>query len=165
MRTGDTGGTRWGAFSPNGQLLATAGADHDVRLWNVSTPTHATALGSPLTGHTGKVTWAGFSPDGRTLAAASDDRTVLLWDVTDPARPAPWGKGLTAGHVDAIETAAYRPNGQLLATAGLDGTIELTPFGFNETIRRICHSTIGLLTPDQWSTYIRELPYASPCRG
>ncbi|MDF2265179.1 hypothetical protein P2Q00_06945 [Streptomyces coacervatus] len=163
MRTGDTGGTYWGAFSPDGRLLATAGAGHDVRVWNVSAPAHASALGRSLTGHTGVVTWAGFSPDGRTLAAAGDDRTVLLWDMTDPARPASWGKGLTAGHTAAIETAAYRPDGRLLATAGTDGSIRLTPLGLDQAIRRICTSTAGLLTPAQWSDDIPELAYASPC--
>ncbi|WP_067008497.1 helix-turn-helix domain-containing protein [Streptomyces cellostaticus] len=163
IRTGDTGGTRWGAFSPDGRLLATAGAGHDVRLWNVSAPAHATGLGTALTGHTGAVTWVGFSPDGRTLAAAGDDRSVLMWNLDDPARPAPWGRGLTAGHTDAIETAAYRPDGRLLATAGPDGTIELTPLALDQAIRRICTDTTGLLTPAQWPHYVTELPYAPPC--
>ncbi|MGW7260200.1 nSTAND1 domain-containing NTPase [Streptomyces sp. NPDC054834] len=165
VRTGDTGGTLWGAFSPDGRLLATAGMGHDVRLWNISAPAHTTPLGTSLTGHTGPVTWVGFSADGRTLATAGVDRSVLMWDVADPARPAPWGKGLTAGHTDAIATAAYRPDGRLLATAGPDGTIEFTPLGLDQAIRRICSSTTGLLTPAQWPGYIPELPYAPPCHG
>ncbi|RPE38927.1 WD40 repeat protein [Streptomyces sp. Ag109_O5-1] len=165
IRTVDTGGTLWGAFSPDGRLLATAGVGHDVRLWNLSDPAHASATGSSLTGHTGRVTWVGFSPDGHTLASAGEDRSVLLWDLTDLTRPAPWGKALTAGHTEAIETAAYRPDGQLLATAGPDGTIELTPLGLGQAIRRICAGTAGQLTPPEWRDYIRELPYAQPCRA
>ncbi|MFI1764994.1 helix-turn-helix domain-containing protein [Streptomyces sp. NPDC020800] len=165
IRTGDTGGTRWGAFSPDGRLLATAGAGHDVRLWNVSAPARATALGTALTGHTSAVSWVGFRPGGRTLAAAGEDRTVLLWDLTDPARPAPWGRGLTAGHTEAIETAAYSPDGRLLVTAGPDGTIQLTPLGLGQAVRRICATTAGLLTAAQWTSYIPELPYATPCQG
>ncbi|MCK7622453.1 WD40 repeat domain-containing protein [Streptomyces sp. RS10V-4] len=165
IRTGDTGGTRWGAFSPDGRLLATAGAGHDVRLWNVRIPAQAAPVGGTLTGHTGPVTWVGFSPDGHTLASAGEDRSVRLWDLTDPARPAPWGRALTAGHTDAMATAAYRPDGQFLATAGLDGTIAFTPLGIDQAIRRICASTAGLLTPGQWRDYVRELPYAQPCRA
>ncbi|MEU7061333.1 helix-turn-helix domain-containing protein [Streptomyces sp. NPDC046197] len=165
IRTSDTGGTLWGAFSPDGRLLATAGVGHDVRLWNVSAPAHASAIGSSLTGHTGRVTWVGFSADGRTLTSAGEDRSVLLWDLTDLTRPAPWGRALTAGHTEAIETAAYRPDGQLLATAGPDGTIELTSLGLGQAIRRICASTGGQLTPLQWRNYIREFPYAQPCRA
>lgn len=164
IRTDDTGGTRWGAFSPDGRLLATAGVGHEVRLWNLSNTAHTLAIGNSLTGHTGQVTWVGFSPDGHTLASAGEDRNILLWDLTDPARPARWGKALTAGHTEGIETAAYRPDGQLLATAGPDGMIELTPLGLGQAIRRICASTAGQLTPTQWRDYIRELPYAQPCR-
>ncbi|MEU6772161.1 helix-turn-helix domain-containing protein [Streptomyces sp. NPDC046759] len=165
LRTGDTGGTLWGAFSADGRLLATAGVGHDVRLWNVSSPAHASAIGSSLTGHTGRVAWVDFSADGRTLASAGEDRSVLLWDLTDLTRPVPWGRALTAGHTEAIATAAYRPDGQLLATAGPDGTIEFTPFGLGRAIRRICATTAGQLTPTQWRDYVRELPYARPCRA
>ncbi|MGW2640135.1 nSTAND1 domain-containing NTPase [Streptomyces sp. NPDC001348] len=163
LRTGDTGGTLWGAFSPDGRLFATAGMGHDVRIWNVSAPAHATALGRALTGHTGAVTWVAFTPDGRTVAAAGD-RSVLMWNVTDPVRPVPWGKGLTAGHTGTIDTAAYRPDGQMLATGGPDGAIEFTSLGLDRAIRRICASTNGLLTPEQWPDYIPERPYAPACR-
>ncbi|MFF0163744.1 helix-turn-helix domain-containing protein [Streptomyces sp. NPDC005263] len=165
IRTGDTGGTLWGAFSPDGRLLATAGVGHDVRLWNVRTPAHASAVGRSLTGHTGRVTWVGFSADGHTLASTSEDRSVLLWDLTDPARPDPWGRALTAGHTEAIATGAYRPDGQLLATAGPDGTIEFTSLRLGPAIRRICAGTAGQLTSAQWQNYVRELPYAQSCRA
>ncbi|MGW1599947.1 nSTAND1 domain-containing NTPase [Streptomyces eurythermus] len=164
IRTGDTGGTLWGAFSPDGRLLATAGVGHDVRLWNVGTPAHASAHGRALTGHTGRVTWVGFSADGRTLASTGEDRSVLLWDLSDSARPDPWGKALTAGHTTAMETAAYRPDGRLLATAGPDGLVEFTPLGLGPAVQRICTSTAGLLTPAQWRDYVRERPYTDPCR-
>jgi len=65
-------------FSPDGNLLASAGWDATVRLRDVAT---GKQHGEPLTGHTGVVEAVAFSPDGKLLASSSSDGTVRLWDV------------------------------------------------------------------------------------
>lgn len=63
------------AFSPNGQILATAGSSGVIYIWDAQTGNFLRTL----EGHTGWVGDLKFSPDGLFLASASADGTVRLW--------------------------------------------------------------------------------------
>ena len=65
-------------FSPNGKLLASGGADHEIIILE------SEGLGEldQLSGHIGEVNTLAFSPDGMILASGSRDTTVYLWDVS-----------------------------------------------------------------------------------
>ncbi|MFB4315172.1 WD40 repeat domain-containing serine/threonine protein kinase [Actinomadura sp. 21ATH] len=65
-------------FGRGGRILAAAGSEGTVRVWDVA---RRRQLGPALTGHGGAVLSVRFSPDGRTLATGGRDGTIRLWKV------------------------------------------------------------------------------------
>lgn len=104
------------AFSFDGKILASAGGEGTVRLWNVVTGKPA----GVLKGHEGAVHAIAFTNDGTLLASAGADKTVRLWSV-------PQGDALAVlpGHTDQVAALAFSPNGQMLASGGHDKTVKL----------------------------------------
>jgi RNA polymerase sigma factor (sigma-70 family) len=85
------------AFSPTGRLLAYAGPDCVIRVWDVQTGQEVAVF----RGHTGAVNALAFAADGKTLASASCDTTVLTWDLGAIAVKAPPMRVLTANELQA----------------------------------------------------------------
>ena len=67
------------SFSPDGQLLVSAGRDHDVIVWDVASGEIVHRFSEA---HSGSVADARFSPDGRWIVTAGP-RSARLWNVTD----------------------------------------------------------------------------------
>jgi RNA polymerase sigma factor (sigma-70 family) len=65
------------AVSPDGRLLAQAGLDGVVRVWETASGREV----GQFKGHRGRVATLAFAPDGKTLASGSADTTALIWDV------------------------------------------------------------------------------------
>jgi len=112
------------AFSPDGRILASAGNDRTVRLWDVATGNERTLL----EGHTHAVAAVAFSPDGQTLASASLDGTVKLWDVAAGKL-----RNSLRGHTDWVRSVAFTPDGRTLVSASTDGTLRLWDLADGET--------------------------------
>ena len=106
------------AFSPDRRVLASAGRDRSIRLWDVRT--HR-SLGAPLRGHADTVACVAFSPDGRVLASGGADGAIRLWQ----ARTHRSLGALLTGAGGAVAGVAFSPDGHLLASASYDGTIRL----------------------------------------
>jgi len=115
-RHGHAGQVTAVAIGMGGKLLASAGADKTVRLWDLATGT----LRQTLNGHDAPVFDVAFSPDGTRLASAGADHKVRIWDALT-------GKELHTliGHGGPVPRVAFAPDGTTLASAGLDGATRL----------------------------------------
>lgn len=160
--SGHTAPVTHAVFAPDMPVLATASDDKTIQLWDIRDPSQPTALGQPLTGHTEPVNSIAFSPDGQLLATAGSDKSVRLWDVGEPAEPKAAGEVLT-GHTASILSLVFDPESSTLATASTDSTIRRWDLDGERVIKRICATTRGVLTPQQWHQHIPQLPYDPPC--
>jgi WD40 repeat protein len=102
------------AFSPDGELLATASRD-DVIFWDAATGDEIAALPA------GDVNGVALSPDGELLATAEDHGPARLWDVESQEPTAALSSSAAWLH-----DVAFSPDGKLLATAASrDGDVQL----------------------------------------
>jgi hypothetical protein len=105
------------AFSlPNGDRLASAGADRTVRVWDVASGRQVLVLA----GHLDGVNQVAFSPDGAFIASVSDDRTLRLWDARTGAPLA-----ILRGDTQGVGALAFAPGGGQISTGSDDGSLRV----------------------------------------
>lgn len=134
------------AFSPDGKLLATAGYDRLIKLWDVAAGKERLVLRD----HSDSVYGLSFSPDGKLLASGGADRAVKVWDVATGTRLYTLGES-----TDWVYAVAWSPTGNRLAAAGVDrsirvweadakgGRIVQSAFGHEGPINRLVYSRDG----------------------
>jgi WD40 repeat protein/serine/threonine protein kinase len=116
----DKTGVHGVAFSPDGERLASAGADGSVRIWN----SRADKLLLEFRAHDKAACAVAFHPDGQHLASAGMDGWAKVWDLATGQEVfrAPSDANRPNG---AAYTVAFRPpDGRHLA-AGKDGVVSI----------------------------------------
>jgi WD40 repeat protein/transcriptional regulator with XRE-family HTH domain len=124
-RIDDSAGiVQWTALSPDRRLLAAAGDDGTLRLWDVTRPGRPTLITDLVAAHSQVPLYAAaFSPDGKVLAAAGVGGVIRLWTVS--------GSKLTAagrlpdGVGGTVFSLAFSPDSGTLAAGSSNGTVRL----------------------------------------
>ena len=150
------------AFSPDGDLLATAPNDGSVRLWSGDTGESIRVFRR----HDNRPDvesqlQPAFSPDGRLVAAPSyQDSAVALWDIESGALT------MLTADAEGPTVVAFSPDGRWLVSGHGDGLIRIWDLSINEPhvvltghdwlVQQVTFSPDGSrLATASWDTTIR----------
>lgn len=126
-------GVRCLAFSPSQPLLASAGDDAAVQLWQVPSGANVQRIRCRAR----PVTSLAFSADGLLLVSAGlGDPFTWLWETATGARVRRLG-----GHDTGVLGVAVSPDGDLLASGGADGIVNLRAMPGGDQIRALTAHT------------------------
>lgn len=104
------------AFSPDGQILLSAGADSVVNVWTLP----EIRLAKSFTRHRGKgtegVNCLAFAKDGGVFVTGGVDGSVIVWDANGLKQKAVFG-----GHLGSVSGVSLSPNGKILASVSGNG--------------------------------------------
>ena len=116
LRWGGPSGVNSIAWSPKASLVAVAGADGSIALWNPIAGTLVRRLSANRSG----VGAVAFSPNGRLLASGGNDDLVHLWNVGD-------GRLLRtcSGHTGPVNSLAFSAGSEGVVSGSDDGTARI----------------------------------------
>lgn len=117
------------AFAGSEDLIAAAGQDTTIALWQTGMPSAPDAL---LQSHTNAIQALAADTAGRWLASSSGDSSVKIWNVERRSV-----RRSLRGSADGVTTLAFSSDGAMIAGGRRDGSIKLWSASTGRTLRTI----------------------------
>jgi WD40 repeat protein len=151
---GHTGLTSGIGFSRRGDLLASAGLDLAVRVWDLKRPN------TPRFVFQGSGYFVTFSMDDtRLVAGGMAAADVRLWDLREPSRPP---LIFRPGNAELRSVAVSR-DGSLMAIGDMDGKVWLYRL-WSAAADYLCKQVTRNLSVEEWRIYVGDsVPYERTC--
>ena len=126
-------------FSPRGDLLAAAGKDGTVLIWDTANWQLVRKIAAART----EVNAAAFSPDGTTIATVDDDGRLKLWEIATGQCQLE-----QAAHTGEAVIARFTPDGKSIVTGGRnDGLVKFWDRTTGKMLETAVRARLNLQTP------------------
>ncbi|WP_224245438.1 patatin-like phospholipase family protein [Hyalangium gracile] len=146
---GSDPGIRGLAWSPNGQLIASAGRDRRIRI-------HQRAEGEKGWRQLAILEVGSWDPYGvqfsprseRLLGTGPNDKKLSVWSVQPDGS---WTPTSTLSHSASVRCAAWSPDGNRVASGAADGSVSLWEgLGRGEVPRKVLATELGSVSQVAW---------------
>jgi WD40 repeat protein len=135
----DLTGQTWGiwniALSRDETLMATAGGDGTIVLWQ--TTGGAWSKQATLESASYRIYSVAFSPDGQILASAAESGALRLWDVSTKKVVAELKQDSTESGNVGVFSVAFSPDGKTMVSGNGDGTLDFWNTATGERVATI----------------------------
>ena len=117
------------AYSPDGNLVASADINHGLKLWDGRSGTLKNTFADRSV-----IQSITFSPDSKLLLAGGYNKTIDLWDVQSNKLVK-----VLKGHDEYVDALEFSPDGKLLASGSWDDTMKIWNVATWSVIRTLPH--------------------------
>lgn len=132
------------AFSSDGKILVSGGADSAIMIWDWQAEKRLRTLNRPDDFFGSLASWfdqskgiiwaSAISPDDKIIASGGSDQPIYLWN----RETGKIEKSLTA-HEGSVLCLAFSPDGKTLASGGEDSTIRIWNYHTGELLQKLKH--------------------------